>query len=87
VSTGTRISIAAAASALVVAIVFTLLAVYPIPPVGGAFLTVGKPLGHLILEFAPDSFIGALAHRARHIFDLVCTRVWSDVLPFRVHAI
>jgi hypothetical protein len=61
VSTGTRISLAAAASALTVAIVFALLAVYPIPPIGRAFLAVGKPLGHLILEFAPDSFIGALA--------------------------
>jgi len=60
-STAGRISIAVAASALTVGIVFTLLALYPIPLIGSAFLAVGHPLGHLILEFAPDSFIRALA--------------------------
>jgi hypothetical protein len=60
-STAERISIAAAASALMVLIVFTLLAVYPIPRIGRAFLAVGYPLGHLILEFAPESVIRALA--------------------------
>jgi hypothetical protein len=60
-STAGRISIAAAASALTVGIVFALLAVYPTPPIGRAFLAVGRPLAHFILEFAPDSFIRALA--------------------------
>jgi hypothetical protein len=60
-STTGRISIAAAASAAIVGIAFILLAAYPIPAIGRAFLAVGFPLGTLILEFAPDSAIRALA--------------------------
>ena len=56
-----RIAIAAAASALTVALIFTLLTRVSIPPIGRPFLAVGTPLGQLILEFAPDSFIRMLA--------------------------
>ncbi|HYR36257.1 MAG TPA: hypothetical protein VEQ87_18340 [Burkholderiales bacterium] len=54
-------AIAAAAAALMVALIFTLLVVFPIPPIGRAFVLVGYPLGQAILEFAPDAFIRALA--------------------------
>jgi hypothetical protein len=60
-STTGRISIAAAAGALTVALVFALLVAYPIPPVGRIFVLVGYPVGQAILEFAPDAFVRALA--------------------------
>ena len=56
-----RIVIAAAAAALTVTLVFALLVKVSIPLIGRPFLAVGSPLGYLILEFAPDSFLRALA--------------------------
>jgi xanthosine utilization system XapX-like protein len=56
-----RVFIAAAASAILVGIIFALLVVFPIPPLGRAFVLAGYPLGHFILEFAPEVFIRALA--------------------------
>jgi hypothetical protein len=60
-SSAARLSIAAGASAITVLVVFALLALYPVPRIARAFLAVGKPLGHFILEFAPDSVIRMLA--------------------------
>jgi hypothetical protein len=56
-----RISIAVAGSALTVGLIFTLLAKISIPLIGRPFLAVGEPLGYVILEFAPDAFLRALA--------------------------
>ena len=60
-STARRISIAAAASAVSVAVIFTLLTVYPIPTISSAFAAVGFPLGEFIFRAAPDSFVRELA--------------------------
>jgi len=59
--TARRISIAAAASAATVALVFGALTIYPMPTIGGVFVVVGFPLGALILHVTPDSFIRELA--------------------------
>jgi hypothetical protein len=56
-----RISIAVAASALSVALIFALLAKVSIPLIGRPFLAVGEPLGYLILEFAPDGLLRTFA--------------------------
>jgi hypothetical protein len=60
-STAGRVAIAAAAAALSVALAFALLGSVSIPLLGRPFLAVGSPLGHLILEFAPDALLRALA--------------------------
>jgi hypothetical protein len=54
-------SIAAASSAVTVAVLFTLLAVYPIPVFSPAFVAVGYPLAYPILEVAPESLVRAVA--------------------------
>jgi hypothetical protein len=54
-------SIAAASSAVTVVVLFTLLAVYPIPILSPAFVAVGFPLAYPILEVAPDSLVRAVA--------------------------
>ena len=56
-----RVCTAVAASAATVAIVFALLAAYPIPAIGGLFVLVGLPLAQVIFAAAPDSFIRELA--------------------------
>lgn len=56
-----RISIAAAASAATVALIFAVLTVYPVPVVGGLLVAAGFPLGVLIVFITPDSFIRELA--------------------------
>ena len=60
-SIGRRISIAAASSAATVLVLFTLLAVYPVPVLSPAFVAVGFPLAHPILEVAPESLVRAVA--------------------------
>jgi hypothetical protein len=60
-SPAARLAVAAAASAATVVVAFMLLAIYRVPLLGQAFLTIGRPLGYLILEFAPDTFLRALA--------------------------
>ena len=60
-SSGGRIAIAVAASALTVALIFALLSKVSIPLIGRPFLAVGEPLGYLILEFAPAGLLRALA--------------------------
>jgi hypothetical protein len=59
--TAKRMSVAAAASAVTVALIFGALTIYPIPIVGGVFVAAGFPLGALILHVTPDSFIRELA--------------------------
>jgi hypothetical protein len=61
ISPAGRIAIAAAAAALTVAVVFAFLVIYPMPLLGRGFVLAGYPLGQVILEFAPDAFIRALA--------------------------
>lgn len=56
-----RISIAAVSSAVTVVVLFTLLAVYPIPIISPAFVAVGYPLAYPILEVAPESLVRAVA--------------------------
>ena len=56
-----RISIAAASSAVTVVVLFTLLAVFPIPILSPAFVAVGFPLAYPILEVAPESVVRAVA--------------------------
>ena len=56
-----RISIAAASSAVTVLVLFTLLAVYPIPVLSPAFVSVGFPLAYPILEVAPERLVHAVA--------------------------
>ena len=56
-----RISIAAASSAVTVVVLFTLLAVFPIPILSPAFVAVGFPLAYPILEVAPESLVRAVA--------------------------
>jgi hypothetical protein len=56
-----RTFMAMGASVLTVIIIFTLLAVYPIPVLSPTFVAVGFPLAYPILEIVPDSFIHALA--------------------------
>jgi hypothetical protein len=51
----------AAAAAVCAGALFALLAMFPVPPLGRAFLAVGRPLGFLILEFAPDALMRGLA--------------------------
>ncbi len=60
-SVAKRILIAVAASAVTVGVVFSLLTIFPIPVVGGAFVAVGFPLGILIFEATPERFVRELA--------------------------
>ena len=61
VSNAARLAVAVAGSAATVVVAFMLLALYPVPLVGRFFLRVGRPVGHFMLEFAPDAFLRALA--------------------------
>ena len=56
-----RISIAAAVSAVTVLVLFTLLALYPVPVLSPAFVAVGFALAYPILEIAPESLVRVVA--------------------------
>jgi hypothetical protein len=60
-SVAARAAMAAIAAAATAVVVFMLLAVFPVPAIGRIFLRVGRPVGHLILELAPEAFLKSLA--------------------------
>ena len=60
-TTAKRALMAVGASAATVAIVFALLAVFPVPAIGGLFVVVGLPFAQVILAATPTSFTHELA--------------------------
>jgi hypothetical protein len=51
-----RTVIAALLAVVLVAAIFTLLTVFPVPTLGRAAVVIGFPLGYIILKLTPESF-------------------------------